>query len=265
MARYQLTIPPGTGATHTPFICFNNGQTGHDRFVVVATQNRLTQQQSQIWGDRIFQFHNSDIPMGRRSTNIIDSGGFNGDYTGVAFEYLRYCMVWHGDNPPYVACMDTLCDVEMQGVSERAFRADQSLARTAAETTIPPDCHTGARVTRYRKMHYNTSTHGGIILKLSIYNDPDIRNGMEIITQIPVTRENAWGTFVRPINPKRTMMRRMLRTPNPFPKNCTSCASANASNFYEPSDGYVAGETTLSTLHIPRGGAGSAYHVDVSS
>ena len=259
MPLYQLSIPGGH--KHVPFVYFNNGQTGDDRFCVVVTHRRIDDVQR--WCEKIVAYHGSTAPLGRRSGSDIATVQA-GDYSGVVLEYMRYCIVWHGANMR-VVCMDTLCDV-VDPMEQEISKGTATLAPATVDvgpsmvSTLPTSRE---RANRSREIRFETNTHGTVRLRISTFKDPDLRNGITIVPGKPVSTGNAFGATVRAIQPSRFLLRRFLRTPPPLPDGFRAIQDVNDSDYFEEKVGFFVGENVERTMLVPRGGHGKRFRLEI--
>jgi hypothetical protein len=269
MPLYQLAIPKTTGRRHVPFVYFSNGLGGDQRFCVVVTHRKLSKLETQSWCERIVEFHGSEAPLGRRGTSSTGMGGFNGDYSNVDLEYLRYLIIWRGESIAHMICLDTLCDVTIDPDTTEATVDACRLAIVAApwetvgrgQRSLVPG--STARADRKRTVYVDTESHGRVTITCSTFKDPDARNGIGICASKVVDRSNTWGAMVRAVNPKRFVIRHFLRRPPAFPRGVASCAAANTGDYYHEIEGRMVGDPeTVHRMMIPRGGHGRANAID---
>jgi hypothetical protein len=268
MPLYQLSIPPGTGPTHVPFVYFSNGLGGDQRFSVVVTHRRLDPLETQRVCERIVRHHGSTAPLGRRCTGDVAPGFADGDYSTVNLEFMRYLTVWGaGDLPEACVCLDTLCDVAPWPVSERDMVGCRvplvaaDIGPGGMASTVPG---ASGRADRARTLRFQTSTHGSVVVRVATFLDPNIRNGVSILPS-RVSVDDAWGAAVRAVHPKKLLARHLARPPAPLPRGAATCAGVNEDTYYEPQTGHFVGDPTPRTMMVPRGGKGRAYRVDVGA
>ena len=263
---YQLHLP-SDGRPHVPFVYFNNGMGGEDAFRVVVSLRKLTPDETQKWCERIVQHTGSENALGRRDRDSTCPDYPNGDYSMVNLEYMRFCIVFHG-NQRDVVCMDTLCDVV--DASEKQMLA----ASVKTQNLVPCDVRVGNgpksvvptapdAAERWRELCYNTRSHGRVRVRLARYVNPDVRNGIVILPQKRVTRGNAWGAAVRAVQPTRFELRRFLRLPPALPVGFVSCEAVNESDYFVERQGTFVGDATPRTMLIPKGGRGNHYKIEL--
>ena len=278
MPLYQLSIPPGC-RPHVPFVYFSNGPCAADqRLTVVVTHHKLDTTSTQLWCEKIVRYNGGDTAaLGRRSlSSFAPRDRATGDYRDVHLEYMRFCIIWHGREPPRVVCMDTLCDV--RGISEANLQACRvqadnlvvaptgsapgmmSTVPLPSSSASPPDS-----AVRHRTLSFPTSTHGDVTVQLSVFRNPDVRNGIEIRPQRNVSIDTAWGATVKAVNPRRFLLPRMLRRPPPLPTGLQTIKDTNTSSFFVPRTGhFVTDPTVQRTMLVPAGGHGQAYRMVIT-
>lgn len=265
MPQYKLSIPDARD--HVGFVYFSNGLRGDDAFSVVVTHRRLTPMEAQAWCERIVAFHGTTDKLGSRAAT--GSRLAAGDYRGVKLEFMRYCVIHVGGRAAHAVCLDSLCDVKLNNLSHarlmrckpRLQAADDIITDpSGAPTNVQPG-HSHVRATRYRRIVVPTTTHGDVTVTMSVFSDPDVRNGVTVRTQRAATPSNAWGALCRAVNPKRYVVRSVLN-PAPLPESCDSCDSANdAGDYYVARTGSFVGEMERHTMLVPRGGRARALDV----
>ena len=116
MPLYQLSLP--SPHQHGGLVYFSEAG-----LTVVVTHHVLKPKERDAWCRRIVAYNNgSDASLGRRTRKTGAGGGFQGDYSEVYLEFMRYVIVWGADDTPLAAvCMDTLCDIEWSSVTERGL------------------------------------------------------------------------------------------------------------------------------------------------
>ena len=267
MPLYQLSIPSSEGRSVVPFVYFSNGS-ADPQVTVVVTHRRLPPAEAQRWAEKIVAFSGSEAALGRRAPDVVEGGGFNGDYRGLNLEYMRHCLVWRGGKLLHAVCMDTLCDLAAPQEATLARGEGGPLAAAATAgggmvSTVPASAH--QRATRSRTLKVPTTTHGTLSVVLSVFADPDTRNGISIRPGRRVTLDTAWGAAVRAVNPRRFILRRFVnRAPPPLPAGCATAAEANDSDYFVAARGHFTTDPSQpATMLVPRGGGGRSFRLSL--
>lgn len=248
MALYQLELKQGV---HENFVYFDNGTRNADAFVVCVSIRRLRGEEHARTADAIRSVCGAQA-LGRRTHNVL--------------EFMKYCSVWTGQHRAALVDMDNLCDVDLGAVTERTL-LEASCATSATSTDkqvkhihgVAP-AHRHERADCTRTMRFATQSHGMVTVELSTYANPDVRNGIQIRCERPVTVDNAYGALVKAVNPKFIRTKKM----NALPKAAkTPPRTINASQYYIMTEGTFENEGETERMLIPSGGAGKKFRVPI--
>jgi len=226
---YQLGCLQGQAQTH--FVFFDNASDDpEDRLCVIGTIRRLQGEENDAVARAIVEWHGKP----RRE--------------GGALEYMKYIFVLNGRREVvHVFDIDALCSVEPPPTLGLR-KAVQRLAMVPCEVNALEECakkplkkgmtwHVGAGPSATRTIRLSTKKHGNVTLKLSTYDDPDIRNEVSLSVQKNLRRDSCWGAYVRSADPK--LLR--VKHPNALPalKSAKEIEQFNSNDYWEVIEGRI--------------------------
>jgi hypothetical protein len=216
--RYQLCARD----QHTGYVFFDNNCTSN-RFRVVCTIRKLPTELNETLKQKIVERHGSGM--------LIRRAQHGQSVADVQLEFFKYCIVLQSGEPTVI--YDIELGTQVYTSSERALKKMQCDNQRQLAISRSDDR------AQYRDINFTTDSHGTVTLTMATYEDPNDYCGITIAVEKPVTKQNAYGAFVRATNPRSLFVKKWLRLPTPI--SPAQVLRINSSDFYTQMD--VAYET----------------------
>lgn len=214
------------GQINTCYVYFDNSDTNpNNRFLIKGTIRQLTGEEYKTVNQKILELHGQ---------NHRDTG---------SLEYMKYLII-HLGNRIDIIDMDKLCFVvPKNGYSlNSAVLNDKMEYKGEIDETNPVILkkgmvwHVGNSAYESRKIVYNTESHGEVTVVLSLFHDPDIRNGINLKVQRNLRKDTAWGALVRAADPKLLYVKKSTHIP--VIKTSLQMKEFNENDYWEICNGY---------------------------
>ena len=203
-------VPYNLSATsaHDAFVFFDNADR-EDRLTILVTIRKLHGAEFDEVSSAVVAWHGEGA-LRRR----------NRDKTSE-LEYMKYCIIMHGDSK-HIIDMDTLRDVDPDASQKKLAACDARCCEKAegeasVEEGKPLNVgflpHHGTVGAARREVAIETQKHGRITLHFQTFEDPDIRNSINITVQRNLKIDTCWGASVKAVNPKLFRRRRWFKRP----------------------------------------------------
>ena len=199
---YQLSCKQKKSTT---FVMFDNS-CKKDRLIIKILIRPLPYSEAILLTPAFLKYHNQQF--------IDDTINFN------ELEYMKYCIIHHANR---IICID-MDTLEYITKSDK-YSFNNSLLRQKVKIINKLELIENVKIKNSMKafngkksfetsqLIFNTKKHGNVTVKLSLYKDPDIRNGINISVLKNLNKRTAWGGSVCASNPKNFYVKKPLTIP----------------------------------------------------
>ena len=241
---YQLSCK----TNHDAFVFMDNADP-NDRFFVMVTIRKLPMRENAIICREILRRHGPGALARRSRGEAVQN---------TLLEYMKYTVVYH-QKEWLVFDMDTLHEVETSSATalkkcKTTNRNPLPIAECAAQLNQGFSCHRGAYTSRMAHLEFPTEKHGMVTLTLSVYEDPDIRNGISLKVEKNMTVDSAWGAAIKAVHPKiLTRDKKWFKLP-PIMSREKIKSMHETDSYWETCDGFTErrGREIPTRMKIPR-------------
>ena len=211
MAQARVPFNLCAETNHDAFVFFDNAtKKKSDRLTILVTIRQLQGKDLEETKRQIIELHGEGAVHRRmQEGSTVESAGL---------EYMKYCIIMHGERPVRIFDMDTLCEVEKasqkkleKSKAEPIDAADDAEGESRLNLGFQP--HVGAISRSTRIVETFTEKHGKVRLRFQIFDDPDVRNAINISVEKNLAIDTCWGSAVKAINPKMLRQRRWFKRP----------------------------------------------------